>query len=117
MLFRSLSATIYSKSALRVAAHETTMRHAGVRYFPSYEIVTGPQAPREFFEANRRDVSDAGIQAVMEAFFAGCEMAGANAMPVDVFAPVQIAAAQSSTSALASDLIKAECEEAYADRR
>lgn len=64
-----LSATIYSKSVLRAAAGEVVGALDGVAYFPAYEIVTGPQAPEAFFEANRRDVSLLGVRTVMSALF------------------------------------------------
>lgn len=69
-----LAATTYSKSVLRVAAREVTKLHPEVTYFPSYEIVTGPQAPKSFFEADRRNVSQEGIDAVMAALLANCEV-------------------------------------------
>lgn len=67
-----LAASMYSKSALRVAAQEVTWAMPCVRYFPAYEIVCGPQAPGDFFVANRRVVSRAAIDAVMAAFLALC---------------------------------------------
>lgn len=61
-------ATTYSKSVLRVACEEVSQAFAGVRYFPAYEIVTGPYS-EGFFEADRRSVSQKGIQTVMDALF------------------------------------------------
>jgi hypothetical protein len=66
-------ATIYSKSALRVAAGEVAKVNPDVTYFPAYEIVTGPQAPFDFFETDRRQPSTAAIGAVMRAFLSQCE--------------------------------------------
>jgi hypothetical protein len=68
-----LLATIYSKSVLRVAAGEAAHRHDEVVYFPAYEIVTGPQAPEDFFEADRREPSARAIRHVMRAFLANCD--------------------------------------------
>ncbi|MEP9368119.1 GSCFA domain-containing protein [Xanthobacter sp. VNH20] len=68
-----LPATVYSKSVLRVAAEEAAMLLPDVDYFPAYEIVTGPQAPYEFFEADRREPSEIAIRSVMDAFLARCE--------------------------------------------
>ena len=70
-----LPATAYSKAVLRVAAAEAASRHQGVRYFPAYEIVTGPQAPHDFFESDRRTPSARAIREVMRAFLAHCETA------------------------------------------
>lgn len=66
-----LEANSYSKAVLRVAAEQLARELPGVRYFPAFEIITGPQAPRDFFEDDRRSVSPAGVDAVMAAFFAG----------------------------------------------
>ena len=41
-----LMATTYSKSVLRAAAGEVATREPSVTYFPAFEIVTGPQAPK-----------------------------------------------------------------------
>lgn len=61
-----LTSTIYSKSVLRVAAEELSTNLKDVAYFPAYEIITGPQAPQNFFEADRRNVSENGVRVVME---------------------------------------------------
>lgn len=70
-----LVATIYSKSVLRVAAHEASSKIPNVFYFPAYEIVTGPQAPPDYFETDRREPSKRAIEAVMTAFLSKCESA------------------------------------------
>jgi hypothetical protein len=61
-----LTSTIYSKSVLRVAAEELATNLKDVTYFPAYEIITGPQAPHNFFEEDRRNVSENGVRVVME---------------------------------------------------
>lgn len=68
-----LQATIYSKSVLRVAAQEIVDELPYARYFPAYEIVTGPQAPYDFFDETRRDVTAAAVAAVMGALLSCCE--------------------------------------------
>lgn len=60
-----LTSTIYSKSVLRVAAEEISMNLGNVTYFPAFEIITGPQAPHDFFEEDRRNVSKKGVELVM----------------------------------------------------
>jgi len=67
-----LLATTYSKSVLRVAAEEVARDNPDVCYFPAYEIVTGPQAPERFFEADRRNVSNEAVDQVMYAFLRAC---------------------------------------------
>jgi hypothetical protein len=69
-----LCASTYSKSVLRGAAQQACEACSNTYYFPSYEIITGPQAPPHFFEKDRREVSAAGIDAVMSAFLSHCEI-------------------------------------------
>ncbi len=68
-----VSSSIYSKSVLRVAAEEVSQNLPNIIYFPAYEIITGPQAPHDFFESDRRNVSKAGIEEVMKTFLSLCE--------------------------------------------
>lgn len=105
-----LPATIYSKSVLRVAAGEVAAQQDRVSYFPAYEIITGPQAPRDFFQEDRRSVTTAGVDAVMEAFFA-------NAGSGDAVVASSTAAANTSEAVekLAATIAALECEEAFAD--
>ena len=63
-----LPATIYSKSALRAAAQEAAEDIEGVFYFPSYEIITGPQARGRFFAEDLREVTEEGVEYVMRIF-------------------------------------------------
>jgi len=63
-----LPATIYSKSALRAAAQEAAEDLDGVFYFPSYEIITGPQARGRFFAEDLREVTEDGVEHVMRVF-------------------------------------------------
>jgi hypothetical protein len=58
---------------LRVASEEAARQCEHVAYFPAYELVTGPQAPGDFFQADRRNISGKGIDHVMAAFLARCE--------------------------------------------
>jgi hypothetical protein len=67
-----LTATTYSKSVLRVAAQEVSQSKADVLYFPAYEIVTGPQAPWDYFDPDRRQPSAQAISTVMRSFLACC---------------------------------------------
>lgn len=65
-----LVATSYSKAVLRAAAGELARSHAHVEYFPSYEIITGPHARGKYFAADRRGVTEAGVDHVMRVFMA-----------------------------------------------
>jgi hypothetical protein len=64
-----LVSTIHSKSVLRAAAGQLAAERPDVEYFPSYEIITGPQAQGQYFEADLRSVRDEGVAHVMRVFF------------------------------------------------
>jgi GSCFA family len=66
-----LLASTYSKSVLRVAAQQVAETVADVTYFPAFEIVTGPQAPFEYFETDRRNVSEIAVAEVMKSLLFG----------------------------------------------
>lgn len=80
-----LQASVLSKSVLRVAAG-ILAGDEGVAYFPSYEIVTGPQA-QNAFEADLRSVSEETVERVMRIFFRQVTDAG-EVGPVVEAAPV-----------------------------
>lgn len=62
-----LTATTYSKSALRVVSEEMT-RLPGVAYFPSYEIIMGSFARAAYFQDDLREVRPEGVAHVMSVF-------------------------------------------------
>lgn len=103
-----LSASTYSKSVLRVAAEQVCSARTAVTYFPAYEIVTGPQAPTEFYQEERRNVSPAAIDLVMKTFLASCET-GAPAVQAR-------ATSEDSVQLFSRRSAEAECEELMADR-
>jgi hypothetical protein len=103
-----LAASTYSKSVLRVAAEQVLRDFDHLHYFPAYEIVTGPQAPADFFAPDRRQVSDKAIEAVMSAFLSACEAA-----PGEVV--LDNASLQSTTASLSTQIAEIECEEAAQD--
>ncbi len=107
-----LEATTYSKSVLRVAAGEVAASGSGITYFPAYEIVTGPQAPESYFEADRRSVSEEAVGAVMGALLSACEDAG-PAAPASATEPREDAAA--AIAAISKRIAEAECDEALLD--
>jgi hypothetical protein len=63
-----LVSNTYSKAALRVVAEEVARAHTAVEYFPSYEILTAPQARGGYFDADFRGITAAGIAHVMHLF-------------------------------------------------
>ena len=64
-----LTATLHSKSVLRVAAGAVSAREPAVAYFPSYEIITGPQARGRYFAEDLRSITEDGVDRVMTLFF------------------------------------------------
>lgn len=66
-----LAATTYSKSALRVVAHELAQNNRDVHYFPSYEIINSAQGRGYYFDPDLRSVNDRGVEYVMSHFFTG----------------------------------------------
>lgn len=63
-----LAATTYSKSVLRVAVETVVRENQGVDYFPSYEIITGPQSRGRYFAEDLRSVLPEGVDQVMKIF-------------------------------------------------
>jgi hypothetical protein len=116
-----LAATTYSKAVLRVAAETIAGNEPNFSYFPAYEIVAGPQAPHDFYDTDRRSVTDAGISAVMNTLMYHSLIAP----PAEQQAPepetqqsVETAAngpTRSIESELSRRVADAECDEALAD--
>jgi hypothetical protein len=63
-----LVSTVASKSILRAAVEDTLRRYPQVAYFPSYEIITGPQTRGRFFAADLREVTPDGVSYVTGLF-------------------------------------------------
>ncbi len=80
-----LVSTTYSKSALRVTADMVAASEPGVCYFPSYEIITGPQARGRYFAEDLRTITPEGVERVMgvfkRSFLGGSEEAPAAGRP------------------------------------
>jgi len=75
-----LLASTYSKSVLRVAAEQVSRQLEDVSYFPAFEIITGPQAPFEYFESDRRNVSEIGVAEVMSSLLKGRKTSRINVL-------------------------------------
>jgi hypothetical protein len=106
-----LPATLYSKSALRAAAQEAAEDLPGVHYFPSYEIVTGPQARGRFFAEDLREVTEEGVEQVMRIFLrhaAGVE---------EISAPVAQASAGDAFMGEMARFVETLCDEAMLDEQ
>lgn len=88
-----LVSTVASKSILRTAADEVARRFDFVDYFPSYEIISSATSDRDYFEPDRRQVSDLGVAHVMRTFTRHL-VAGAGMAPVSSGAVPLAAATQ-----------------------
>lgn len=63
-----LVSTIYSKSALRVAAEDVVRQTDGASYFPSFEIITGHHTRYMYFADDLRSVTNEGVDRAMTLF-------------------------------------------------
>lgn len=66
-----LTATVRAKSVLRAAAAALVAQRDDVDYFPSFELIAGPQSGGRYFEPNLRSVRPEGVEFVMRHFAAG----------------------------------------------
>ncbi|MDD2893142.1 MAG: GSCFA domain-containing protein [Halothiobacillaceae bacterium] len=78
-----LVSTTYSKAVLRVAAEEVANEYSNVSYFPSYEIITGQHAGNSYYEADRRGVTEQGVDHVMRIFMASMTESANQQKPSD----------------------------------
>ena len=62
------TSTTYSKAVLRAVAGDVATELSYVDYFPSYEIITSPQAHGRYFEDDLREVTSVGVKHVMRVF-------------------------------------------------
>ena len=67
-----LVSTVASKAILRAVADEVVRRDPRVGYFPSFEIITGPQAGARFYAEDLREVTPEGVACVMALFRRHC---------------------------------------------
>ncbi|MDI7776359.1 GSCFA domain-containing protein [Asticcacaulis sp. EMRT-3] len=65
-----LTATTYSKSVLRVVADMAARSFDFVDYFPSYEMILGPQGRGAFLEDDLREIRPEGVKYAMSKFAA-----------------------------------------------
>ncbi|WP_207791947.1 GSCFA domain-containing protein [Siccirubricoccus phaeus] len=97
-----LVSTIASKSILRAVAEELTRRDPGIAYFPSYEIVTGPQTGGRYYAEDLREVTPEGVEFVMSVFRRHY-LSGAPAAPRAEPAPAAAAPASPPLAAVSAE--------------
>lgn len=105
-----LTASIYSKSVLRVAAEELSKNLKNVNYFPAYEIITGPQAPQNFFENDKRNVSSIGVEFVMQTLLASSGLSQFSKN-------MSLSNRPSSIQELSKTIAQADCDEVMLDQK
>lgn len=111
-----LLASTYSKSVLRVAAEQVSNQLKDVTYFPAYEIITGPQAPFEYFESDRRNVSEVGIAKVMNSLLQGLATSKSSELDPHVeTTQVTKSKAGRLIAEISRRISRAECDEAMMD--
>lgn len=104
-----LSATSYSKSVLRVACEMLATTEENLCYFPSYEVITGPQSRGRYFADDLRSIREEGVAQVMRLFFR--HFAGQD-LVVDTAAP---APAPDAHTAKMQHLVQVNCDEEALD--
>jgi hypothetical protein len=65
----ALQSSIASKAILRAVADRCVRDYDYVDYFPSFDIITGPQSSGRFYQPDCRDVTSEGVELVMNIFF------------------------------------------------
>ena len=110
-----LLASTYSKSVLRVAAQQIAQSVAEVTYFPAYEIVTGPQAPFEYFESDRRNVSKIAVAEVMESLLEGLSSRKIDSKAISNTGSKLKNSLGRRISEISRRIARAECDEAMMD--
>jgi hypothetical protein len=113
-----LQATTYSKSVLRVAAEMLMAQHQGLFYFPSYEIITGPQARGAYLAEDLRSVRENGVAHVMRLFLRHlCGLEVPDTLPdtlAEADAPPAPLVGDAATRA-ATRVVRVACEEEMLD--
>jgi hypothetical protein len=110
----ALQSSIASKSILRTTADACCREMESVDYFPSFEIISGPQSRGTFYEANHRDVSSEGVSLVMDVFFRS-RLGLASSGPAAPAAGTQPARLQAEEAANIAAAVQAECDEIFLD--
>lgn len=107
-----VQSSVASKSLLRAVADQCVRDWPNVDYFPSYEIIAGPQSRGAFYDGDLREVREDGVQFVMNMFFKSRVAGGA---PVTAAAPSPASDAPEPWSVEAMKRFQADCDEAFLD--
>jgi hypothetical protein len=107
-------ATTESKAVLRAAAGEISRATDYVDYFPSYELISNPAMRGVFFAPNQREVTQMGVDFVMDQFFSCLNPAATRPNPKALRPPPHVRARRPPPrrAELATDVV---CEEELLD--
>jgi hypothetical protein len=108
--------TVGPGDVLRVVAEQVSRQSEDVLYFPAFEIITGPQAPFEYFESDRRNVSEIGVAEVMTSLFKGRTTSRINVLDSHADTEqVKKSKAGRLISEISRRIARAECDEVMMD--
>jgi hypothetical protein len=110
----ALQSSIASKSILRAAADACCSELESVDYFPSFEIISGPQSRGMFYQTNHRDVNGEGVSLVMDVVFRS-RLGLASSAQAAPTAGTQPAQEQAEEAARIAAAFQAECDEIFLD--
>jgi hypothetical protein len=102
----ALQSSIASKAILRTVADQCTRTLDYVDYFPSFEIITGPQSGGRFYKLDNRDVTADGVEHVMNVFFESRFREGPEIVAAPAKPPAEV-----SPTPYAYDCFDDECDE------
>lgn len=101
---------------MRVVAEQVSRQLEGVSYFPAFEIITGPQAPFEYFESDRRNVSEIGVAEVMSSLLKGLTTSRINVLDLRADTEqVKKTKAGRLISEISRRIARAECDDVMMD--
>lgn len=104
--------TSASKGILRAAVDEVVRKFPVVDYFPSYEIITGPYGRGRYWAEDCREVTNRGVDVVMEVFV----QSRLAALPKSSIArPAPASASNAEASNQLETALDAECDELFLD--
>jgi hypothetical protein len=101
-----LVSTLASKSILRAVADELCRRDSSIAYFPSYEIITGPQAGGRHYAEDLREVTPEGVAQVMALFRRHCLIGTPEEAPSVTAAPPRTVAVRPPVKVNEADIAR-----------
>jgi hypothetical protein len=110
-----LVSTIYSKSALRVAAEDVVRQTVGASYYPSYEIITGHHTRYMYFADDLRSITNEGVDRAMTLFSKHYLSSSSEAASESLLPRVKPASKAATSSDQGDELYSIICDEEALD--